>query len=319
MASPFCACSKVENQRLRTKKSIFVLILILCILPLSSCTRSRDAVTQVNVIVDENEATSSEDESKKENLDQSKNVKEMDETGSLRRDGSEFSTQEVGDYKVKLKNGTKTLNGSVDLSREHEELAHIDIKPNAQVSLFQPDIFGPEKLMVIQVQNSDSIYEYMIVPLDSAKPKVDKTFTTFNDPPEIIKKPKNGEFTVAFQEPFPSSGARAIAPCVALKYSKGKLTLDKKEMRERGAEAELSDAASIKDAFDVHGQSTEIPAELIDEIVSRYYLGRAKEARVFFDKAWPKNRKGKAKAWKTIMDELRQSPYWSQIKTMNKL
>ncbi|QQR57687.1 MAG: hypothetical protein IPG59_22390 [Candidatus Melainabacteria bacterium] len=305
---------------MKAKSSIFILILLACTLPLVSCSQSKVSNTDVEVVVDEKEKDQTEDESKKESLDQSKDVKEVKETGSLRRSGPEFNIQKMGDYNVKMKSGTKTLKGSVDLGREHEELMHIDIKPDAKASLFQPDIFGPEKLMVIQVQNSDSIFEYMIVPLDSDKPKVDKTFTTFNSEPEIVVKPKNGEFTVAFQEPFPGfSGARMVAPCVALKYSKGKLALDKKIMKERASEAELGDTASIKAAFEVHGDSDDVPAELVDEIVSRYYIGKAKEAREFFDKAWPKNHKGKAKAWQTIMDELKQSPYWSQIKAMNKL
>lgn len=309
MDSPFCAYSKSENLKLRTKSSIYFLVLIFCTLPLVSCGHSKVSNTNIKVA----------DESNKEKLDQSKDLNELDETNNLRRYDSEITTQKVGDYIVKLKDGTKTSKGSVELSCEHDTFLHIDIRPDAQASLFQPDIFGPEKLIIIQVRNSDSIYEYMIVPLVGDKPKVDKTFRTFNDPPEVVKIPKNGKFTVAFQEPFFSSGARVIAPFVALKYSKGKLTLDKKEMRARGRETDLGDTNSIKDAFDVHGKSTEIPAELIDEIVSRYYLGRAKEAHLFFNKSWPKNRKGKAKAWKAVMDELKQSPYWFQIKAMNKL
>lgn len=73
-------------------------------------------------------------------MDQSKDVKEVKETGSLRRSGPEFNIQKMGDYNVKMKSGTKTLKGSVDLGREHEELMHIDIKPDAKASLFQPDI-----------------------------------------------------------------------------------------------------------------------------------------------------------------------------------
>lgn len=306
MASPFCACSKAESQRVITKKSIFVLILLLCTLPLVSCSQGKVSHTNNEVVFDEKI---------KDNDDTTK----TEESEPAQSEPAE-KIETIGAYSVKLKNGTKTLKGSVDLSREHDDLMHIDIRPDEEASLFQPDIFGPKKLMVIQVKNSDSIYEYLIVPLDSDKPKVDKTFKTFNDQPEIVKNPENGEFTVAFQEPFPGfSGARMVAPCVALKYSKGKLALDKKVMKERGAEAELGDPASIKDAFDVHGKSTDAPAELVDEIVSRYYLGRGKEARVFFDKAWPKNRPGKARAWKTIMDTLKQSPYWHQIKAMNKL
>jgi hypothetical protein len=276
-------------------------------LPLSSCNKSKAIHTDNEVVFDEKENDQSKEDTNKEDTTETKDIEEK----------SEEKTETIGAYSVKLKDGTKTLKGSVDLSCN---LMHIDIKPDAKASLFQPDIFGPEKLMVIQVINPGSIYEYMIVPLDSDKPKVDKTFTTFNSEPEIVVKPKNGKFTVAFQEPFQGfSGARMVAPSVALKYSKGKLALDKKIMKERASEAELGDTASIKAAFEVHGDSDDVPAELVDEIVSRYYLGRAKEAHVFFDKAWPKNRKGKAKAWQTIMDELKQSPYWSQIKAMNKL
>lgn len=306
MASPFCACSKAESQRVRTKISIFVLILLVCTLPLVSCSQGKVSHTNNEVVFDEK--IKDNDETKDQNKEETTNTEERE---------PEEKIETIGAYSVKLKNGTKTLKGSVDLSCN---IMHIDIRPDAKASLFQPDIFGPEKLLVIQVLNPGSTYEYMIVPLDCAKPKVDKTFITFNDPPEIVKNPKNGEFTVAFQEPFPGfSGARMVAPCVALKYSKGKLTLDKKVMKERASKAELGDTASIKAAFEVHGDSTEAPAELIDEIVSRYYSGRAKEASVFFDKAWPKNRKGKARAWTTIMDTLKQSPYWSQIKAMNKL
>ncbi|MCW5823058.1 MAG: hypothetical protein KIT34_09665 [Cyanobacteria bacterium TGS_CYA1] len=278
--------------KIRVALSILISI---CSMTLVSCNKSTSTTKGVEVVTQKKETTF---ESKKEPRE---------------------TTETIGDYNVKMKSGTKTLKGSVDISHESDSLLHIDIKPDAQASLFEPDKFGPEKLMVVQVINPGSVYEYMIIPLDVEKAKVDKVFKCFNDPPEIVKGPKNGEFTVVFLEPFPDSGARPIAPCVALKYKKGELTLDTQIMKERGKEAELGDVQSIKDAFEMHQDPDDVPAELADEVINRYYLGRAKEARQFFDKAWPKKHKGKAEAWQEIMDQLYESPYWPQIRAMNKL
>jgi len=303
---------------LKTKNSLHLLILFLCALPLSACNKSElVALKEQNVEI--------KDEAIEAEAQKVKNAKtettETTKSEAIEKE-PEVVKQSSAGFDVKMKSGTKTLKGSVDVGHEHEDLLHIDIKPDATASLFQPDLFGPEKLMVIQVINPGSMYEYFIVRLDEDNLKVDKSFKTFNSEPEIVKKPKNGQFTVAFQEAFPDSGARTIAPCVALNYKKGQLILDTKEMQKRGSEAELGNAQSIKAAFEVHqdsADSSDVPAELTDEIVSRYYLGKAKEARTLFNQSWPKGRKGKAQAWSHIMDQLKESPYWSQIKAMNKL
>lgn len=273
-------------------------------LALVSCSKSKpaDEITQ-----------------KKEITFDEKHEEENKETNKKSKDEPREKTETIGDYNVKLKSGTKTLKGSVDISHENKSLLHIDIKPDAEASLFRPELFGPENLMVVQVIEHSSGFEYFIIPLDSDRAKVDKTFKTFDNPPEILEAPKNGKFSVGFLEPFPDSGARTIAPYVALKYKKGKLSLDTKVMKERGKRDQLGDTQSIKDAFDVHENSCDVPAELTDEIVSRYYYGRGKEARQFFDKAWPRKHKGKEEAWQHIMDQLHESPYWPQIRAMNKM
>lgn len=317
MESLSCACSKLEIQKLRLRSFAYLLVLLAYTLSLTSCSQNKVSHTDVEVVADQKSNAKNDEEDKKSN--QSKSFYNPDEDISLKRTAPTITNETVGDYNVKLKSGTKTLKGSVDVSHENDAFLHIDIRPDAEVSLFQPDLFGPEKLMVVQVQNPGSVYEYMIIPLDIERAKVDKTFKVFNDPPEIVEGPKNGEFTVAFLEPFPDSGARPIAPCVVLKYKKGKLTLDPKLMKERGKEAELGDVQSIKDAFEMHEGYNDVPAELADEVINRYYLGRAKEARQFFEEAWPKKHKGKKEAWQDIMDQLEQSPYWPQIKAMNKL
>lgn len=312
MASPFCACSKSRIARLKIKKVFYILLVSICCFSFTSCSKK-----EISNESKENFEGAKQNESAPAGSQETSN-----EVDSLRRGATrepEILTEKTAGYDVKLKSGTKTLKGSVDVSHENDSLLHIDIRPDAQASLFEPDLFGPEKLMVVQVINPGCVYEYMIIPLNLEKAKIEKTFKTFNNPPEVIKGPKNGEFTVVFLEPFPDSGARPIAPCVALKYKNGKMTLDTELMKERGKEAELGDVQSIKDAFAVHEDPDDVPIELADEVINRYYLGRAKEARKFFDKAWPKNRKGKSDAWQNIMDQLEQSPYWSEIRAMNRL
>ncbi|MDX2106716.1 MAG: hypothetical protein SFY67_09985 [Candidatus Melainabacteria bacterium] len=295
--------------KIRVALSIFISI---CSMTLVSCNKSTSTTKSIEVVKEKKETTFDE-KSEEENQQTDKESKE-----ESKKEPRE-TTESVGDYNIKMKSGTKTLKGSVDVSHENKSLLHINIKPDAEVSLFRPELFGPENLMVVQVVEPGSGFEYFIIPLDSDRAKVDKTFKTFDNPPEILEAPKNGEFSLGFLEPFPDSGARRIAPFVALKYRKGKLSLDSKEMKERARGEQLGDIQSIKDAFDVHENSCDVPAELTDEIVSRFYLGRGKEARQFFDKAWPKKYKGKAIAWRRIMDQLHESPYWPQIKAMNKM
>ncbi len=318
MESLFCACSKLEIQQLRVKSPAYLFVLLACTLPLFSCNQNKVSHTDVEVVADQESNTKNDEEEKKSNQSKTQ-FYNPDEDTSLRRTAPKITNETVGDYNVKLKSGTKTLKGSVDVSHENDALLHIDIRPDAEVSLFKPEEFLPARLMVVQIINPGSVYEYMIIPLESDKLKIDKSFKTFSEPPEILKISKNGEFTVAFLEPFSDSGARRIAPFVALKYKKGKLTLDTAEMKSRAGVAGLGSAETIKDAFEVHDDPDDVPAELADEVIIRYYLGRAKEARKLFEKAWPKKHKGKKEAWQNIMDQLEQSPYWPQIKAMNKL
>ena len=91
------------------------------------------------------------------------------------------------------------VKGSVDVSHENDALLHIDIRPDAEVSLFKPEEFLPAGLMVVQIINPGSVYEYMIIPLESDKLKIDKSFKTFSESPEILKISKNGK---AIQEKF---------------------------------------------------------------------------------------------------------------------
>lgn len=230
------------------------------------------------------------------------------------------STESVGKFKIKMKEPTKTLQGSIDISEEKNDLLHLDTGMDGSPSTFEPQIFGPANLLVLQNAHPGSSFEYIIIPLDGEKLKVEKSFKTFYAPPTVEKGSKSGEFTFTFQEPFPEGGgARTIAPFVVVNYKNGKMKLDTKAMKERGKDADLGSKETIKDAFEVHSDNESLPPEFISEIVDRYYIGKAGEARKLFDESWPKKRKGKEKSWKHIIEMMKESPYWQEIKAMNKL
>lgn len=230
------------------------------------------------------------------------------------------SAENFGKYKIKFKGPTKTLEGSIDISEEKQDLLHLNTGKTGTPSLFHPELFEKDDLMVLQTAYASDSYEYTIIPLGGEKLKVEKTFNTFYAPPEVEKGPGKGEFIFSFQEPYPEAGgARTVAPYVIANYKDGKMTLDTKAMKEHGKGASLGSKETIKDAFEVHQDNDTLPPEFVSEIIDRYYIGKAKEARKLFDQSWPKKRKGKEKSWNEIIEQMKESPYWPQIKAMNKL
>ncbi len=230
------------------------------------------------------------------------------------------SNETVGKYKIKLKGPTKTLEGSIDISEEKHELLHITTGVDGSPSLFHPEIFGPENFMILQSAHPGNSYEYMIIPLGKDKLKIEKSFKAFYAPPEVVTNPKNGEFTLSFQEPYEEAGgARSVAPYVVANYRKGKLILDTIAMKNHAKDVDFGNKETIEAAFEVHTDNDSLPPEFTSEIIDRYYAGKAKEARKLFDQAWPKRGRGKEKSWNEIISMMKESPFWPQIKAMNKL
>lgn len=242
------------------------------------------------------------------------------ETSVVEEEKPSESTETFGKYKIKLKGPSKTLEGSVDISEEKHSLMRLNTGKDGTPSLFHPELFEKDDLMVLQTAYASDSYEYTIIPLGGEKLKVEKTFNTFYAPPAVEKGPGKGEFIFSFQEPYPEAGgARTVAPYVIANYKDGKMTLDTKAMKEHGKDASLGSKETIKDAFEVHQDNDTLPPEFVSEIIDRYYIGKAKEARKLFDQSWPKKRKGKEKSWNEIIEQMKESPYWPQIKAMNKL
>lgn len=230
------------------------------------------------------------------------------------------STEEVGKYKIKLKTPTKLLQGSIDITEEENDFFHMDTGLDGFPSIFQSELFEPHNLLVLEIRHPGDSFEYLIIPLTGEKLKVEKSFKTFYSPPTVEKGASDGEFVFTFQEPYPdSAGARTVAPYVVVNYKNGKMTLDGKAMKEHADSSDFGSVETIKDAFEVHQYTDSLPPEFVEEIVGRYYVGKAKEARKLFDQAWPKKRKGKEESWNEIIGQMKKSPYWPEIKAMNKL
>lgn len=124
-------------------------------------------------------------------------------------------------------------------------------------------------------------------------------------------------------------GARAVAPTVTLFWNGSRLAIDPSAMKNeppddehtsdlRQAIGEQFAGMPIVSGADKSQSMLEAaPPELAAEVIDRVYMGNCKEARRFLDRTWPKNRPGKEAFWSFLKQEMRKSPYWLQIVSLN--
>jgi hypothetical protein len=142
----------------------------------------------------------------------------------------------------------------------------------------------------------------------------------------IFEKMKNSDMLeIVTEDLYRDFGIEAIAPQVMLKWSHGKFVLDTAEMKKRRLNANSGGLlhTTISDKFknispDAGETITQAPPDLADQIIGMYYCGEGRKAKTYFDKCWPQRAGGKKAYWSFLISEMKKSPYWPEIKALNR-
>lgn len=124
----------------------------------------------------------------------------------------------------------------------------------------------------------------------------------------------NGSRLMAYDWWDIESGARAIAPEVALVWKGNRFCLDEKAMREKAPdEAEINELMKQFKLEGKHQMANWPSVELDGLLVDLIYSGEEKQAKRVLEQCWPKSVAGKRRHWDEIMNRVKKSPYYSEI------
>ncbi len=129
--------------------------------------------------------------------------------------------------------------------------------------------------------------------------------------PEFITQ----DWTYAY---WNTSFASSPAPGIILRFGKDNYELAEKLMRQPVlSESEMAKRISDIKADETWKTEKNPPPLLWATMLDLIYTGNMNAAWKFFDKAWVKRVKGKDKFLREFREQLKTSPYWSEIEKMN--
>ncbi len=113
--------------------------------------------------------------------------------------------------------------------------------------------------------------------------------------------------------------ASSPAPRVILKYNGRNYSMACNLMRQKGPSAEkLRQIAEDIKSYPEWQKQEDPPPELWTVMLDLIYTGNMNQAWIFADLAWPANVKGKEQFLQEFRAKLAESPYWKDVKKLNK-
>jgi hypothetical protein len=134
----------------------------------------------------------------------------------------------------------------------------------------------------------------------------------------LLERQRNSEMMeLSVSDPNLDCGAHGRPASVLIKWNQNKFVVDRQEMKKQNPYSSTCKGfnQAIAEEFkhlesDDHIPITFAPPEFAEQIISMYYCGDGFRAKQYFENHWPKSSPGKAEYWRSLMAELKISPYW---------
>jgi hypothetical protein len=208
----------------------------------------------------------------------------------------------------------------IDLDDKNRELIGRDItgdgQPDLVVSEFGNGAHGPYYTYVFQIGKTFRHIATIAGEDDRVRMKdVDKDGKL-----EAVLK----DWTFAY---WNASFAASPAPTIILRYRNGNYRVATDLMKKPAPSASELDkiSARTKAVLEKLGEypsddfSSSQPSELWGTMLDLIYIGHADLAYKFFDATWPPTLSGKEQFLNDFREQLAKSPYWPDVKAMNRL
>jgi hypothetical protein len=184
-------------------------------------------------------------------------------------------------------------------------------------------LVGEKKpVVIVECLGADSSFSYLVYAFSDVVTKIGAVKNGFD---HIRLEPADGgAFELGANDSFPDWGADGVAVDVILKWNGSRFELDQDRMKHSAPTREEYEHRknNVREEFERIANNEKLaiamaPPELAEYIVKLYYCGHGDLARKQFNDMWPSGRPGREKFWALIMDELKKSPYWADVESLN--